>query len=157
MIQFLKNSKISSIVLWICMIVTFGIFVVFYFKLAKTSELFNQEETSSILIWFYILFAIAIFSVFVFSVFHFIKKWKAGKRNVFYPAIWISIVGILLVVSYCLGSGTPLEISGYAGKENTSFWLKITDMWIYCIGILLVFSFLIMIIGIIWSYLKKSR
>ena len=156
MINLLKNSRISSVVLWVCMIVSLGIFGVFYFKLGNFSA-FTSEETSSILIWLYILFAIALLSVFLFSVFHFIKKWKAGKRNVFYPVIWISIVGILLAVSYCLGSGTSLEMSGYEGKENTFFWMKITDMWIYCIGLLLVFSVLAMISGIIWSYFKKSR
>jgi hypothetical protein len=151
----IKTAGISTVVLWVCMMITSGIFVFFFHQLTD-----NQETTISgvswVLNWIYWLLGTCLLWVFVSSVCHFIRKGPTEKKKVGYSFISVCIFLSLLGGSYLSGSGTPLEISGYEGNENTYQWLKVIDMWLYSIYILLILTFSAVIVGIVWSYIKKS-
>jgi hypothetical protein len=85
------------------------------------------------------------------------KRRNTGKISLLRPLIGAGILAVLLLCTYWAGNGNPLPISGYEGDENTSFWLKLADMWLYSIYILLGLVVLTLIGGIIWSYIKKSK
>lgn len=149
----LKSSKISKIVLWFSLIITGIIFIVYYYLIKDI----DSAGVSMVLVWLYFLFCICVVVTLCFSFYHIISEWKDKKCKILKYLIPILCVGFLLVGSYCLGDGTPLEISGYDGKENTYFWLKLADMWIYSIYFLSSITFLSLIVGIFLSYFKKRH
>lgn len=149
-------GKISTIVLWVCMIITLGIFALFYVRYINSPEEMDVSETTWVLNWMFILFFIVILAVLGFSVYYFIKSGKSNPKKKLQPLIWPGIVGVLFLITYQFGSGEPLQILGYTGNENTFEWLKITDMWIYSLYILLGLAAIAVFSGIIWSYIKKK-
>ena len=151
----IKAHKISSLVLWICMLVTLVTFGFFYADYTKGSDITSGIQTDWILICLYSIFFISCFSVLFFSVYQLIKGGKDYFRKVLHSLISIVMLILLLFVTYQIGSGEPLAIPGYQGNENTYYWLKISDMWIYSIFVLLGLTILSILVGIIWSYLKK--
>ena len=44
---------------------------------------------------------------------------------------------LLLGVSWLCGSERPLDLPGYDGGENTPFWLRLADMFLYAVYVLL--------------------
>ncbi|MCC8145094.1 MAG: hypothetical protein LIO93_01365 [Bacteroidales bacterium] len=153
----LKNSKISTLILWVCMIVSFGVFSAYYYGLFTHPGNMDTAETSVLLNWLYILFSICLLSAVVFSVIQMVKLWKTNRKQLFYSLTGVAALGIVLFISYLMGSGEPLPVSGSEGNDNMFLWLKITDMWIYSIYILLAVSIVAVIAGILWSYIKKTR
>ena len=152
----LKSHTISTITLWICMFIILNIFGGFYFTYFRNGEEGNPAQTERLLITLYSTLAIVCFSVLSFSIYRFITGGKDYFRTVFRSLLSAGIIGILLFVCYRLGSGEALPIPGYKGSENTYYWLKISDMWIYSIRFLLGFSILTIFVGILWNYLKKK-
>lgn len=152
-----KNNKISTVVLWICMIISLGSFYFYYNGLIKHPENMNTMETSLLLNWLYILFCVCIISSLSFSLYHLVRLWKENKRLNFQPLIGVIFFIFLLLTSFFFGSGESLNIAGYNGEDNIFIWLKITDMWIYSIYTLLIVCIIAVIAGIIWSYIKKAQ
>lgn len=139
----IKSSSLSRWVLWACMFLSLVVFAVY--------------KTDGLLIWLYILLLVTLISVVCFSVVQSLERWKVDKRSMVRPLVGMLSLILLLGVSYGLGSGVPLPISGYDGTENTYCLLKITDMWMYSIYVLLAVCLLSVIVGIVWSYIKKPR
>lgn len=144
------------IVLWVCMIISFGMFAVFYYKTVIHSQDVNAAETSWMLNWVYILFAVCLVFVCFFSFCRFIRLWKTNRKLLLYSLVIFVFLGLLLGGSYMLGNGDHLNVLGYEGVENTFYWLKIIDMWIYSISFLLVVTLVVIIIGIIQSSINKG-
>ena len=151
------SDKISTIVLWVCMLVTLGIFAAYYLAYSSHQDNMDTGETTAILNWLYIILTINLISVLFFSVYYSINQWKNNRRKIWQQIAWLLLLGILFFTAYALGSGEPLPIPGYQGKENSYTWLKLTDMWIYSIYILLVLTFISLLGGILWSYIKKRK
>jgi len=150
-------QKLSTIVLWSCVTISIVIFAFFLYGLTNHADFTNTLEISVLLNWLYIILFICIATALAFSVFQFLSKWKDNPQSVIQPIIWIVAIIVLFGSSYLFGDGTPLEISGYNGNENSPFWLKLTDMWIYMLYILLALNAIAVFAGIIWSYLKNIR
>lgn len=154
-----KNiNKISTVVLWFCMIVSLSIFVLFYTNFDPNS--IETEHTTHIFIslilnGLYFILTLTLLAVCLFSFFQFISRWKDNPRLIIQPIAGLISLAILFVGSYLFGNGNPLIIAGYEGNENTFFWLKITDMWLYSIYILMGLTVIAVFGGIIWSYIKK--
>jgi ABC-type antimicrobial peptide transport system permease subunit len=150
-------NKIATIVLWICMTVSIAVFGLFYYDLMVHPDSTDTIETAIVLNWLYLLLFTGISVTLIFSLIHFIFKWKNNPKSIIQPLIAGATLAILFTSGYLLGNGTPLNISGYEGAENTRHWLKLTDMWLYAIYLLLGITFGAVFAGIIRSYFKKTR
>jgi hypothetical protein len=139
------------------MIISIMVFGVFYYGLIVYSDSKNTIATSILLNWLYLIVFISISITLIFTVIQFVFKWKDNPKSIIQPLIWGIMLGLFFGSGYLLGDGTILNISGYEGVENTYHWLKLTDMWMYTIYLLLSITFIAVLTGIIWSYLKKNR
>ena len=155
-----SSNKISNSVLWLCMMVTVGVFALFYFSgnvEIPTTDTPEPQYTSLLLHWTNIVLLLSI-SVFIFfSLYRFYKKFKEDSRAAWRSLTFFSLLVLLLAVTYFSGNDAPIDIPGYDGMENTPVWLKLTDMWLYSIYILMGIATLSVFAGIIWSYFKKVK
>ena len=151
----INPGKISTLVLWIGMTITMGIFANFYFNYIQNSEQMDIPPTDRLLNWLFIVLFIVFFATIAGSVYSLIQKKKEPLQKRMQPFLWSFVTAVLLFFTYQAGDGAPLSILGYDGSENTYHWLKIIDMWIYSIYALLVCLVLVLVTGIIWSYFKK--
>lgn len=152
----LKAHKISGWLLGICIVIALVLFSVFYIAYAKSPESISGNQIDGLLFYLFILLSVTTVSVFAFSVYQLIKGGKEYFRRRVYSLISIALLGLLLFFTYQLGNGDPLIILGYHGDENTYRWLKISDMWIFSITVLLGLTILSVLVGILWSYLKRK-
>jgi cytochrome b561 len=136
------------------MLITIGLFLWFYWAYMATDDA-DIIQTSAIIHWSFILLIITVFAVLLFSILYFAGQRKKKKGKIWQSAIGIVALALLLFITYATGNGNPLPLPGYTGDENTPFWLKLTDMWIYSIYILLALNFIFLLGGILWSHLKK--
>lgn len=113
--------------------------------------------TEPLLYWMYILLAITILALIVFSIFGFVNNLKYSKKNAVNSLITLVVAAVLLVITYSMGNGTPLNILGYEGPDNVSFMLKLTDMWLYTIYILMVVTVLAMIFSPLIKRIGKRK
>jgi len=148
-------NRISTVVLWLCTLISLFLALWFYSVYFTQTSDAETREISALLYWLLILFIITVCTGLIFSCFHFIRQWKENPRKIGRSITIIFIYGLLLFVTWLLGSGKQLPLIGYKGGENTYFWLKITDMWLYTLYVLLALSLLALFGGIIWSYFKK--
>jgi len=148
-------TKVSTGVLWLCMLITLTLSIWFYSIYFSQSVDTESAEISALLSWLSFLFIITVCTGLGFSFFYSIRQWKENPKKMGrFVAITIAW-GLLLLITWAFGNGNPLLLVGYKGNDNTYFWLKITDMWLYSIYILLGLGFLALFGGIIWSYFKK--
>jgi hypothetical protein len=152
----MKAHKISNRILWICTIIALIIFTFFYTAYIKDPEAMDVKQTDGVLIFSFALLFITCLITLFFSVYKLTKGGKNYFLKTLHSSLLIVMLGLLLFATYQLGNGEPLTILGYQGKENTYYWLKISDMWIYSSFILLGLAFLAVFSGVIWSYLKKK-
>lgn len=150
-----KIRKISSLTLWIFMILSLVVFGLFYFggvvPGTETAETPIPQYTGLLLTWGYIILVVTLAMTVVFALIHLIKLFKDNMRSAVSSLIAIILFFALFFIGYTLGSGTPLNIPGYDGADNTPFWLKITDMWLYTAYILLLLIFA----ALIWDSIRK--
>jgi heme/copper-type cytochrome/quinol oxidase subunit 2 len=139
------------------MLITTGIFVFFYSELISDPDNEGITGIGLILYWMYIIFIISLLVTSVFAIVPFFFKRKDNLRTIRLPLIRIGVLLVLLAGAYLFGNGNPLSIPGYDGNENTLFWLKLTDMWLYTIYILLGLAIIALFGGIIWSYVKRIQ
>ena len=95
-------------------------------------EMWQPAQTDALLYLIYALFGIAI----------------AATKSL----LGLVLMVVVLFVTWAIGDGTPMNIRGYEGADNVTFWLKITDMFLYTIYILL----FVTIVAIITSGIKKK-
>jgi hypothetical protein len=138
------------------MLITVGIFVFFYAEIMGDPGNESKAGIEFILYWLYIIFVLSLLVTVFFAFLPFFSREKNKSRSVRISLMGISVLAVLLAVAYLLGSGKPLPIPGYEGNENTAFWLKLTDMWLYTIYLLIGFAIVALFGGIIWSYFKKT-
>ena len=153
-----SSNKISNSVLWLCMMVTVGVFALFYFSgnvEMPTTDAPEPKHTPLLLSWTGIVLLLSICVFIFFSLYRFYRKFKEDSRSAWRSLIFFLLLIFLLAITYLLGNDAPVDIPGYDGKENTQVWLKLTDMWLYSIYILMGIATLSVFGGIIWSYFKK--
>ena len=149
-------NKISTVVLWVCMLITLVLSVRFFYVSFTQSVNSESTEISVLLSWIFSLLFLTFCCGMVFSFIHFIRQWKENPTKARRSITVIFIWSLLLFITWLSGSGNPLPLIGYKGNENTFLWLKLTDMWLYSIYILLALGFFALFGGIIWSYFKKG-
>jgi len=151
----IKPGKISTIVLWCSMLISLCIFVFFLWKGIKKPEENISDEAGILLNWVYVLFGMVIAATFFFTSKHIIDIFLRRPKSAFKRLVPFGLFALLLLLTYLLGSGQILNIPQYAGSENVYIWLKVADMWLYSIYFLLGITIVAVILGILWSYLKK--
>jgi heme/copper-type cytochrome/quinol oxidase subunit 2 len=147
---------VPNVVLWFCTLITLGLSVWFYCVHINQPEDADSPEVSALLYWIFFLFTITVFTGLIFSIVYYVRRWKENPKKVLRTVLYAVACGLLLLITWVSGSGNPLPLAGYKGNDNTYFWLKITDMWLYSIYVLLGVCLLALIGGIIWSYFKKA-
>ncbi|MDL2243748.1 hypothetical protein LJB84_02800 [Bacteroidales bacterium OttesenSCG-928-J19] len=148
-----SSSKLSTWVLWLCMAITILVFGIFY-TLYNRSE---TVETGLILHWLYVLLAVVTLVLAAFSLVRTIRQWREKPKSIFGQTIWLLALAGILAIGYAFGDDTLLTIPGYSGNENTAFWLRLTDMWIISLYVLFGLNIVALALGIIWSYIKRTR
>lgn len=146
-----KIHKTSRMVLYAIMGITILVLAVFLFggevpveqRLVPTIS--EPKFTDVLLYWVYVLLAISILVMLVFAVSDFISSWKVRPKSAFRSFLVVLAFAAMLIITFILGDGTPLNIVGYTGPDNVPVTLKFTDMWLYSIYIMLVVAVLAMI------------
>ena len=115
-------------------------------------EMWQPAQTDALLYLMYALFGIAIAATVVAAVFQFGAALKDNPANAVRSLLGLVLMVVILFVTWAIGDGTPMNIRGYEGADNVTFWVKITDMFLYTIYILL----FVTIVAIIASGIKKK-
>ena len=150
------SNKISTFVLWFCMLISLVLSLRFFYVGYTRSIDGESPELSSLLIWIFSLLLITLCTGLIFFLYSYIRKWKVNPGKAKRSAALIIILCVLLSVAWVLGDGNPLPLTGYKGNENTYLYMKLTDMWLYSLYILLGLGILALFGGIILSYFKKA-
>lgn len=115
----------------------------------------EPKHTNLLIIWTYILVALAVGSTLLFQFGKFILKATKEPKSALLPVGVVVGAVLLLLITYSLGDGTPLNLPGYDGKENVESWLKFTDMLLYIIYILGIAAGSLILFGGAFKLLKK--
>ncbi len=153
----MKRGNISLIILWICLVVSVVVFCRFLWTgVFNPLEEDIAKKTNGILIWIYVLFGLTSFTVICFTFKQIAAILSRKPQSAIKRILPIVGFGLTLFLAYILGSSDSLNMLQYDGNENTHFWLKLTDMWLYSIYFLLGLTVFSILFGIIWSYLKSK-
>jgi hypothetical protein len=149
-------SKYSSWILYALMLITVICFGLFYFGGVEdpNAEYLAPVYTNTILNLAYVVLGIGAVLAIGFALFQFAMLLKDHPKQAIMSLVWIAAFAIVLIIAWTIGDGTPLNLPSYDGTDNTYFWLKLTDMWLYTAEFLLAASIL-SIIG--FSLVKVIR
>lgn len=141
----IRAHRVSGIVLYAMLAMTVAVAVLFFFggevpMAGRVVADVSQSEpryTDALLCWVYALLGLAV----VVALGTALRKLVLGFVNApgAMARLWVG-AGLLVALlggAWLAGSGEPLEIPGYGGTENVSFWLKLADMFLYAIYVLL--------------------
>lgn len=149
-----KIRKLSGLFFVVTIIISLIVFGIYYGGgvIDPTAETPEPVYTNVLLFWLYILFGIVLGFTLFFAALQMAKLIKDDPKSGLLSLGAIVLMAGLLLITYTLGSDVPLVLPGYEGTENTPFWLKLTDMWLYSIYIMVV-----AIIGfIVWGNVKRA-
>ncbi|MCW1735598.1 hypothetical protein [Anaerorudis cellulosivorans] len=153
-----KIHKTSKMVLYAIMGITVLILAVFLLGGEVPVEervvptISEPRFTDLLMYWVYALLAISVLVLIAFAVSDFISSWKARPKSAFRSLLVVLVFVAMLIITFAIGSGTPLNIVGYTGSENVPIFLKITDMWLYSIYLMVVVN----VLALLFSPLLKS-
>lgn len=159
----MKLEKLTGMIL-ITLIVLAVIVVVACFAMAPESMVLsdlqqptepNDPNTGLFLGYIYILLALTAIATIFAAISNFIVKMSGdGRGKTLIMLGGFGVMLLIMLITYATGDGTPMHIIGYEGDENTSGWLKITDMLLRTSYILIVVA----VIAIIASpFFKKLK
>lgn len=153
-----KIHKTSKVVLYTIMGIT--VLILAFFLLGGevpveervVPTISEPRFTDLLMYWVYALLAISVLVLIAFAVSDFISSWKARPKSAFRSLLVVLVFVAMLIITFAIGSGTPLNIVGYTGSENVPIFLKITDMWLYSIYLMVVVN----VLALLFSPLLKS-
>lgn len=142
-------DKISGIVLWVVILVSLAILGVFYGGGSEIDASGNDAPfyTETLIYWLYALVGIALFVTVGASLVQFTMQLIATPKEAMKTLIGVACFVLVVVVAWNMGDDTPLQITGYEGTQNTSYWLKITDMNLYSAYILAAIAVVCIVLG----------
>lgn len=152
--------KVSYYVLYAVLAVIAIVLLLFYFGGSATGDaviasinpdMWQPAQTDALLYLMYALFFITVIAAVGAALMQFGSALKDSPSNAVKSLLGVALLVAVLFVSWAVGDGTPLQITGYTGSDNVPFWLKITDMFLYSTYILLVVALL----AILASSIKK--
>lgn len=144
-----KIRKISSWSLLIISLISVVALAIFYFGGVSNpgEDTKNPVYTDLLLNWIYVLFIITVIATILFAIWQFVTLLKDNPKAAISSLIAIVAFVAMLFITYSIGNGTPLHLVGYEGEFNVSFWLKVTDMWLYSSYVLVVLIVIAVIAG----------
>jgi hypothetical protein len=153
-----KIHKTSKVVLYTIMGIT--VLILAFFLLGGevpveervVPTISEPRFTDLLMYWVYALLAISVLVLIAFAVSDFISSWKARPKSAFRSLLVVLVFVAMLIITFAIGSGTPLNIVGYTGSENVPIFLKITDMCLYSIYLMVVVN----VLALLFSPLLKS-
>jgi magnesium-transporting ATPase (P-type) len=83
--------------------------------------------TNTMLLWGYFLFGITALAAIIFPIINLISHPKNAKQALIVVAIFAAII----LISYALSSGTPLNLPGYKGEDNVPAKLHMVGTGLY--------------------------
>ncbi len=143
-----------SLFLYSLLGITLIIAVLFYFggEIDPSAERPEPIYTNTLLYWIYAILSLCVISTAVFTIRKFLIKLKSSPRKAAKFILMPLALIIVMTIAWSLGSGSPLQILRYEGKENVYFWLKVTDMFLYTIYFLLGMG----ILSVLYYNVKKA-
>jgi hypothetical protein len=157
-----KIHKTSKMVLYITMAITIVIAVLFFLG----GEVPVEERvvptvpepvfTDLLIYWVYFLVACTVLILLGFGITSFASSLKTQPKKALNSFLIVLAFLILLVITYSLGDGTPLNIVGYTGPDNVPVRLKMTDMFMFTMYIMLTLTILSMIFSPLLKQFKKK-
>lgn len=141
-----KIHKTSKMVLYITAAITIVITLLFLFggQLPEAQRITTVDASVSqpaftgvLLYWMYALLAATILVLLGFSILGLFSGLKKNRKATLQSIFGLVALVVLLIITYLMGNGTPLNIVGYNGSDNVPGTLKMTDMWIYSMYVML--------------------
>lgn len=157
-----RIQRVSGAVLYAMLALTVGILSLFFFGGETPEEQrlvfdLSKEEplyTDVLMYWMYALLGLAVLLTLGMMSYKFLLTWADSPREALRPLLGAGLLAVVLALSWLAGSSLPLDILGYDGQENSPFWLKLADMFLYTLYILLGLA-VALIAG--FSVMKKLR
>ena len=149
-----KIRKISSWTLLVCSVITIIVLGMFFGGGVIDPNVDNIEYvyTGLLLDWTYVIFIVTIVAMIVFALWQFVSILKTNPKSALMSLLVVGLFAILMVVTYSMGDGTPLNgLNADSQEFNIPFWLKATDMWIQSSVVL----FVLIIIAVLGGSVKK--
>jgi hypothetical protein len=110
----------------------------------------NVISEGLLLTWAYILVITAAVTSLLFPLLNFVTNPKKGLGTL----VGVLVLGVIILISYMLGSGEVLNIMGYTGTDNVPSTLKLTDMGIFTMYFLLFGAFFAIVVTEVMSFFK---
>ncbi len=147
-----KIHRTSRTTLIIGVIISIVVMGLFYFggqaapNELVAGDLSQPKFTDIVLYWMYALLAITVVVLIGFAIVGLFKGLKENPKKALGGVVALLALAALLVITYIMGDGTPLNIPGYTGTDNVPPMLKLTDMWLYSMYFMFVITLLAMIV-----------
>ena len=137
----IKLHRISALVLYAMLAITLVVSCLFFFGGEASSDrlvvmdpdMSQPAHTDLLLYWLYALLAITLIVTFVAFGWKLVDSFLQSPRKALKSLSGIVLLSAVLLVSWWAGSSEPVILSGYEGTENTPFWSRIADMFLYSI------------------------
>ncbi|WP_291859970.1 hypothetical protein [Marinilabilia sp.] len=127
-----KLSRYLNYVLFLLLAVTLVFAGLFYFG-GEVEDAGYPMYTESFLNWGKILLLIGAAVAILFEIANLFLHPQAAIRTL----ISIALLGVIAVVAYSLGDGTPLQLVSYKGSDNVPSMLILGDTFLYSTYILI--------------------
>ena len=149
-----RIRKISSWSLLAVCIISVLVLAAFFLGGVKNpgEDMKEPVYTGLLLNWTWTLFGITVAATAVFGIWQFITSLQVNPKGALASLVVIVLFAAMLFITYSMGGGEPLVLTGYDGDQNVSFWLKLTDMWLYSSYILMT----LLIVAVIAGGVKKA-
>lgn len=152
-----KIRKTSSWTFLAITLISLLVLGIYYFGgvVDPAAEMVEPVYTGLLLNWTYAVCAITIATLIFFGIWEIISLVQHDPKAAVMPIGVIAISAAVFIIAYTMGDGTPLNLIGYDGGQNTEFWLKLTDMWLFTTYILMALIFVALIYFSIRKVLSK--
>lgn len=143
-------GKISSIVLWVIMLISLAILGAFYGGGSEMDVASGKDApiyAETLIYWLYALVGIAVVVTVGASLIQFGQQFVTSPKDAVKTLITLAIFVLIVFVAWLVGDETPMRIVGYEGTQNVPFWLKIADMNLYSAYAMAVIAIVCIVLG----------
>lgn len=148
--------KVSYYVLYAMFAAILVVLGLFYFggemETPVVPDMSNPAYTETLMFLMYGLLGLTVLVTVIAFLIQFGMALKDNPVAAIKSLLGAVLLILVLVVTWSMGDGTPLELVGYDGNENTEFFLKLTDMFLYSLYFLIGAA----IVAMLFSYIKRA-
>lgn len=140
--------KISSTVLIVLALISVVVFCLTLFGgyVDENAELLEPKYTDVLLYTVYGMTALAVLAMIVFGIIGFVQSFRTNPRAALGGLGALVGLVLLMVITYFVGSDTPLRVGVDAQQFNTPTWLKLADMCMFTSYALIVINVLALVV-----------